>query len=52
MKLCYVTEGVNHHQKCRDLVLRYLDSIKNVGIHVANSGPSDLGRAEATFAES
>lgn len=46
VKHCYVTEGVNHYQNCRELVARYLDSIKNIGVHVANAGPNDLGRAE------
>lgn len=40
-------EGVNHHYKCRDLVDKYFESIKNIGIHVANAGPSDLGKVEA-----
>lgn len=46
MQHCYVTEGVNHYQNCRELVAKYMEAIKNVGVHVANAGKDDLGRAE------
>lgn len=47
VKRCYKEEGVNHQQVCRQFVVNYLESIKNIGVHVANSGPDDIGRAEA-----
>jgi len=47
VKLCYKEQGVNQQQVCRQFVLNYLESIKNVGVHVANNGPADEGRAEA-----
>ena len=31
LRTCYWKEGVNHHRKCKDLVDKYLASIKNVG---------------------
>jgi NADH dehydrogenase (ubiquinone) 1 beta subcomplex subunit 10 len=31
LKKCYLKEGVNHLQNCRDLRLRYLEAIKTVG---------------------
>lgn len=31
LRQCYWKEGVNHHTKCKDLVEKYLSSIKHVG---------------------
>lgn len=38
VRMCYIKEGVNHIQNCKQLVEQYLDSIKNVGIHRQNAG--------------
>ncbi|DBA85973.1 hypothetical protein WJX77_004117 [Trebouxia sp. C0004] len=38
LRICYIKEGVNHIQNCKQLAEQYLDSIKNVGIHRQNSG--------------
>ena len=31
--LCYKKEGVNQARNCRDLKLRYLEEIKDIGVH-------------------
>lgn len=41
LRECYLREGVNHLQNCRELALIYLESIKDIGYHSANSGPFD-----------
>ena len=41
VQTCYMKEGVNHYQNCRDEVKAYLESIKNVGVHRANIGVHD-----------
>lgn len=46
VKKCYKEEGVNHQQNCQRHVLNYLESIKNIGNHVANSGEHDLNREQ------
>ncbi|KAK3252298.1 hypothetical protein CYMTET_38400 [Cymbomonas tetramitiformis] len=33
---CYRKEGVNHLQNCRELVAKYMDSIKGVGVQKIN----------------
>ena len=38
---CYLKEGVNHYQNCKEEVKAYLESIKNVGVHRANIGAHD-----------
>ncbi|KAK9811632.1 hypothetical protein WJX72_007305 [[Myrmecia] bisecta] len=38
LRQCYLKEGVNHYQNCRELALKYIESIKNVGIFRSNSG--------------
>ena len=43
---CYKEQGVNHQQVCQKHVLKYLESIKNIGNHVANSGEHDLNREQ------
>ena len=42
--LCYKREGVNQAQNCRDLALRYMEEIKDIGVHRANSGEHDQRR--------
>ena len=46
VKKCYKEEGVNHQENCQKHVLNYLESIKNIGNHVANSGQHDLSREQ------
>ena len=41
MQQCYLKEGVNHYQNCKEEVKAYLESIKNVGVHRANIGAHD-----------
>ena len=48
LRICYLEEGVNHYKNCREAVENYLNSIKGIGISVANAGKNDLGRAEVT----
>jgi len=38
---CYRAEGVNHLERCRGAVARYLESIKNVGTQRLNFGEHD-----------
>ncbi|EIE24286.1 hypothetical protein COCSUDRAFT_28734 [Coccomyxa subellipsoidea C-169] len=38
---CYMREGVNSMQNCKDIVLDYLESIKGVGLGRMNSGRYD-----------
>jgi hypothetical protein len=38
---CYLKEGVNHYQNCKEEVKAYLESIKNVGVHRVNIGEHD-----------
>jgi hypothetical protein len=38
---CYMREGVNSMQNCKDIVLDYLESIKGVGMGRMNSGRYD-----------
>jgi hypothetical protein len=42
---CYLKEGVNHYQNCKEEVKAYLESIKNVGVHRANIGAHDRAGA-------
>ena len=46
MILCYKEEGVNQAQNCRDIKLRYLEEIKDIGVHRANSGEHDKTRLQ------
>ena len=41
MQQCYLKEGVNHYQNCKEEVKAYLESIKNVGVHRTNIGVHD-----------
>lgn len=41
LKQCYYREGVNHLQNCKEIAKAYMESIKNVGVHAANSGEFD-----------
>jgi NADH dehydrogenase (ubiquinone) 1 beta subcomplex subunit 10 len=38
---CYLKEGVNSMQKCKEIVLEYLESIRGVGFGRINSGRYD-----------
>jgi hypothetical protein len=42
---CYLKEGVNQYQNCKEEVKAYLESIKNVGVHRANIGAHDRAGA-------
>ena len=37
LKVCYITEGVNQMQNCRELAQQYLESIRNVGAATNNN---------------
>ena len=39
--VCYKEEGVNQARNCRDLAKRYMEEIKDIGVHRANSGQHD-----------
>lgn len=41
LRQCYIKEGVNHFQRCKEWADLYLDSIKNVGFQLSNSGEYD-----------
>uniref|UniRef100_A0A7S0WIM7 NADH-ubiquinone oxidoreductase 12 kDa subunit n=2 Tax=Ostreococcus mediterraneus TaxID=1486918 RepID=A0A7S0WIM7_9CHLO len=40
---CYRIEGVNHLENCKATVGKYLESIKDVGVHRLNFGEHDRG---------
>lgn len=48
VRQCYIKEGVNHHQECKEWAELYLASIKNIGFHISNSGENDRHSADMT----
>ena len=40
---CYRIEGVNHLENCKATVGKYLESIKDLGVHRLNFGEHDRG---------
>mmetsp|Transcript_9825 Transcript_9825/g.29568 ORF Transcript_9825/g.29568 Transcript_9825/m.29568 type:complete len:101 (-) Transcript_9825:557-859(-) len=41
VRKCYLREGVNHFQKCKEWTDMYLKSIQGVGFNKVNSGQYD-----------
>ncbi|BDA46010.1 probable NADH dehydrogenase [ubiquinone] 1 beta subcomplex subunit [Coccomyxa sp. Obi] len=41
VQACYMKEGVNSMQNCKEVVMDYLESIKGVGLGRMNSGRYD-----------
>ena len=37
MKRCYIQEGVNHLENCKEVVAAYLESLNGVGIYTINN---------------
>ncbi|KAK9840481.1 hypothetical protein WJX74_010439 [Apatococcus lobatus] len=46
MKQCYIKEGVNHLQNCREQVQRYLDSLQDTGVQRQNADFYQLWRVK------
>lgn len=47
VRRCYLREGVNHFQSCRQIVGLYLEHIQGVGSYRSNSGRYDVNRPGA-----
>lgn len=41
LRQCYIKEGVNHFQNCKQWADLYLESIKGIGFQLSNSGEND-----------
>ena len=47
VQACYMKEGVNSMQNCKEVVMDYLESIKGIGLGRMNSGRYDKSPPQA-----